>query len=45
MVGLKRCWAALKERRSDLAWSIVSGLLGAGIGLLAVTLWGHTVGW
>lgn len=42
---IKRAVKALKERRASLGWSVASGLLGSGIGLLVATLWAHTVGW
>lgn len=36
---LKRLYQALKERRARLAWAVAEGVIGAGIGLGAVSLW------
>lgn len=34
-----------RDQLRSLGWSVGSGFIGAGIGLAAATLWGHTVGW
>lgn len=39
MTKLKRLWLALRERAGEIVWSITGGVIGAGIGLLFVTLW------
>lgn len=42
---IKRLRMALKKNRARVGWGVAEGLIGAAIGLLAATLWGHTVGW
>lgn len=45
-MGLIKQWrTALKKHSEGLAWSAIGGVAGAGIGLVLVTAWGHTVGW
>lgn len=36
---IKRCWKALRPHLAPLGWSLGSGLVGAGIGLLVAMLW------
>ncbi|CAL9366974.1 hypothetical protein [Streptomyces sp. enrichment culture] len=36
---VKRACAALRENAGRIGWSIAGGVIGAAIGLLAVTLW------
>lgn len=36
---IKRWYEALRPQLAPLGWSVAGGLVGAGIGLLAVTLW------
>lgn len=45
MTRIKQWRTALKKHSENLAWSVISGVIGAGIGLVLVMAWGHTVGW
>lgn len=42
---IKQWCTALKKHSEGLTWSVIAGLIGAGIGLVLVMAWGHTVGW
>lgn len=42
---IKKWYEAVRPHLSRFGWSVAAGLLGAGIGLVAATLWGRTVGW
>jgi hypothetical protein len=45
-VGLIKKWyAALRPHLKPLGWSVASGLIGSGIGLLVAILWVHAAGW
>ncbi|WNM31316.1 hypothetical protein RKE30_13325 [Streptomyces sp. Li-HN-5-11] len=39
MDTVKRLYAAVRPHLAPLGWSIISGLIGGGIGLLFATLW------
>lgn len=45
MTRIKQWRTALKKHSEGLAWSAIGGVVGAGIGLVLVMAWGHTVGW